>query len=61
MVDPGWDFLVLDVGSSLGVRDRGVLLVERNGALIAKVRVMSVQTNRSIANILPGWKLKDVM
>ena len=61
VVDPRWDFLVLDVGSSLGVRDRGVLLVERNGALIAKVRVMSVQTNRSIANILPGWKLKDVM
>ena len=61
VVDPKWDFLVLDVGSSLGLKDRGVLLVSRNGALVAKVRVMNVQTNRSIANIMPGWKLKDVM
>jgi hypothetical protein len=61
VVDPKWDFLVLDVGSNLGLRDKGVLLVSRNGALIAKVRVMNVQTNRSIANIMPGWKLKDVM
>ena len=61
VVDPKWDFLVLDVGSSLGLKDKGVLLVSRNGSLIAKVRVMNVQTNRSIANIMPGWKLKDVM
>jgi DNA gyrase/topoisomerase IV subunit A len=61
VVDPKWDFLVLDVGSSLGVKDKGVLLVSRNGSLVAKVRVMNVQPNRCIANILPGWKLKDVM
>jgi septal ring factor EnvC (AmiA/AmiB activator) len=61
VVDPKWDFLVLDVGSKLGLKDKGVLLVSRNGALIAKVRVMNVQPDRSIANIMPGWKLKDVM
>ncbi len=61
VVDPKWDFLVLDVGSKLGLKDRGVLLVSRNGTLIAKVRVMNVQPDRSIANIMPGWKLKDVM
>ena len=61
VVDPKWDFLVLDVGSKLGLKDRGVLLVSRNGTLIAKIRVMNVQADRSIANILPGWKLKDVM
>jgi len=61
VVDPKWDFLVLDVGSKLGLPDRGVLLVSRQGELVAKIRVASVQDNRSIANIMPGWKLKDVM
>jgi hypothetical protein len=61
VVDPKWDFLVLDVGSKLGLLDRGVLLVSRQGELVAKVRVTSVQDNRSIANIMPGWKIKDVM
>lgn len=37
------------------------MLVSRNGELVAKVRVADVQDSRSIANIMPGWKLKDVM
>ncbi len=61
VVDPKWDFLVLDVGSKLGLIERGVLLISRNGVLVAKVRVTNVQQDRSIANIMPGWKLKDVM
>ncbi len=61
VVDPKWDFLVLDVGAKIGLPDRGVLLVSRQGELVAKIRVTSVQDNRSIANIMPGWKLKDVM
>ncbi len=61
VVDPKWDFLVLDVGSKNSLPDRGVLLVSRQGELVAKIRVTSVQDNRSIANIMPGWKLKDVM
>ncbi len=61
VVDPKWDFLVLDIGSKLNLPPKGVLLVSRNGVLIAKIRVMNVQPDRSIANIMPGWKLKDVM
>ena len=61
VVDPKWDFLVLDVGSKRGLLDRGILLISRNGALVAKVRVTNVQPDRCIANIMPGWKLKDVM
>lgn len=60
VVDPKWDFLVLDVGTKVGVPQRGVLLVSRNGELVAKVRVMTVEDQRSIANIMPGWKLKDI-
>ena len=61
VVDPKWDFLVLDVGGKRGLVERGVLLISRNGALVAKVRVTNVQPDRCIANIMPGWKLKDVM
>lgn len=61
VVDPKWNFLVLDIGEKQEVPANGILLVSRDGVLIAKVRVMSVQKDRSIANIMPGWKLKDVM
>src|SRR5689334_2384004 len=61
VVDPKWDFIVLNVGSNQQVPERGVLLVSRNGELVAKVRVMSVEDQRSIANVVPGWKLKDIM
>lgn len=61
VVDPKWDFVVLDIGSKKNLPERGVLLISRNGTLVAKVRVMNVQNDRSIANIMPGWKLKDVM
>ena len=61
VVDPKWDFVVTDVGSNKGLIARGILLVSRNGELVAKVRVMSVQEGRSVANVLPGWKIKDIM
>jgi hypothetical protein len=61
VVDPKWEFVVLDVGTRNDVQNRGVLIVSRNGELIAKVRIMDAQEQRSIANIMPGWKLKDVM
>ena len=34
---------------------------EVHGKLVAKVRISSVQANRSIANVLPDWKFGDVM
>jgi len=61
VVDPKWNFLVLDIGSKQELPEKGVLLVAREGVLVAKIRVMSVQKDRSIANIMPGWKLKDVL
>jgi hypothetical protein len=61
VVDPKWDFLVLDVGAKNELLERSVLLVSRNGELVAKIRVTNVQDQRSIANIMPGWKIKDVL
>ena len=59
--DPKWNFVVLNVGEDQGVLQYGELLVNRNGKLVAKVRISSVDKNRSVANVLPGWQLGEVM
>ena len=61
VVDPKWDFVVLDIGETQGVLQNGVMMVSRDSKLVAKVKIMSVQQNRSIANIIPNWKLSEVM
>jgi len=55
VVDPKWDFVVLDIGLDQGVVQNGELLVSRDGKLVAKVIVRSVQKDRCIANLVPGW------
>jgi hypothetical protein len=59
-VDPKWDFVVLDIGSNQGAVERGEMLVNRGGKLIAKVKLTDVQSDRSIANVIPGDQLGEV-
>jgi|YelNatPaOPRAMG01_1025707.scaffolds.fasta_scaffold00490_17 regulator of replication initiation timing len=59
-VDPKWEFVVLDAGSLQGAREQGILLVSRNGKLVGKIKITSVETNRCIANILPEWKISEI-
>ena len=61
VVDPKWDFVVLNIGEDQGVLTDGQLLVNRNGKLVAKVIVRSIEKDRCIANIVPGWKLGEVI
>ena len=61
VMDPKWNFVVLSVGEDQGVKEQGELLVNRNGKLVAKVKVRSVQKDRCVANIMPGWQLGDVL
>ena len=61
VVDPKWDFVVLNIGQDQGVLEEGELLVSRDGKLVAKVKVSSVEKNRCIANVVPGWKLGEVI
>jgi hypothetical protein len=61
VTDPKWNFVVLNVGQDQEVLEQGELLVNRNGRLVAKVKVGSVQKDRSIANVMPGWQLGDIM
>lgn len=60
-VDPKFDFVVLNIGGNQGVLERGEMLVNRRGKLVAKIRIASVSPERSVANILPEWKQAEVM
>jgi hypothetical protein len=60
-VDPKYGFVVLNIGEQDGVLERGEMLVNRSGKLVAKVRILSVDSHRSIANVLPEWKQEDVL
>jgi len=60
-VDPKYDFVVLNVGENQRAKEYGEMLVNRNGKLVAKVIIRSMQKDRSIANIMPGWEIGQVM
>lgn len=59
-VDAKWEFVVLDIGTDQGAVEDGEMLVSRGGKLVAKVKLTSVQRNRSIANIIPEWKQGEI-
>ena len=61
VTDPKWNFVVLNIGENQGVLEYGELLVNRNGKLVAKVIVRTVHKDQSIANVMPGWELGEVM
>lgn len=60
-LDPKWDFVVLNIGGDQGVLNDGEMLVSRDGRLVAKVIVRSVMKDRSIANVMPGWQLGQII
>lgn len=60
-VDPKYNFVVLNIGEKQGVLENGKLLVNRDGKLIAKVRITKVEPERSIANVIPEWQQSEIM
>ena len=52
---------MLDFGAKEGALPNGVMMVSRDSKLVAKIKISSVEQERCIANIMPGWKLTDVM
>lgn len=54
-VDPKWKFVILDVGSNHGVRSDGELTVTRSGRYIARIKVSTVETVHSIANVIDDF------
>ena len=59
-VNGGYNFVVLSIGDKQGSVTGATLLVLRGGEPIAKARVTSVETNNSIADILPASVRKGV-
>ena len=63
-VDSQYDFVVLNVGESQGVREHGEMLVGRGAGaeaqLVGRLRILSVEKDRSIANIMPDYKNGDI-
>lgn len=60
LVDPKWDFVILNVGTKNNVLVKGVFLVNRDGKLVSKVRVRSVTEDTCIASVMSGWKLTEI-
>jgi len=62
VVDPKFDFVVLNVGQKQGVLPKGKLLVHRNGKLVAKLVVTDTITdNQCVANVMPNYQQSDIM
>ena len=61
VVDPKWDFVVLSIGGDQGALEDGEMLVSRDGKLVAKVIIRRVDKDRCIANVMPGWKLGELI
>ena len=61
VVDPKWDFVVLDIGEKQDVLPNAIMMVSRNGKLIGKVKIVRVMSDRCVANVEPGSKVTEIM
>ncbi|MCS1410792.1 MAG: hypothetical protein M2R45_03987 [Verrucomicrobia subdivision 3 bacterium] len=59
-VADNWDFVVVNIGENHGARQSGKLMVGREGKLVGKVQITTLNAEQSIANVLPGWKQADI-
>lgn len=54
-----WGFVTINAGNTAGVVTNSTLDVERDGEVVAKLRVRSVESNRAAADIIPGSLAED--
>jgi len=52
-VNPGWNFVVLDIGDKNGAAVNAPIVVSRNGQNIARARIKTVEPGMSVADIIP--------
>jgi SMC interacting uncharacterized protein involved in chromosome segregation len=57
-VDNGWNFVVVNLGDRQGVTVNSPLLVYRNRQMIARLKITSVESNSSIADVVSGSMAK---
>lgn len=51
-VNNDWGFVVIDAGKSIGITEETKLLVTRGTKTVGKLNIISVEGNRTVANIL---------
>lgn len=52
--NPGWNFVVLNIGDKAGLKAGVQMVVLRGGNMVGKVKVTSVESSTAIADVLPG-------
>jgi hypothetical protein len=52
-VNNDWGFVVIDAGQTQGITEATKVLVTRGSQTVGKLNIISVQGNRTVANILP--------
>ena len=53
-VNAGWGFCVLSIGDRQGAAANKIMVVARGGQAIGKVKISSVETSQSVADIIPS-------
>jgi peptidoglycan hydrolase CwlO-like protein len=53
-VNRAWNFVVISIGDRQGVVPRAEMIVVRDGEMVGKVRITSVEPSTSIADVVPG-------
>lgn len=55
-VNDDWNFVVIDLGLNNAVVEGATAIVYRDGNLVAKIRISSVEPSIAIGDIIPEWK-----
>ena len=52
--NPGWNFVVLSIGDKQSLKSGKEMVVTRDGQMVGKVRVRTVEPSSSIADVIPN-------
>ncbi len=55
-INSDWNFVVLDIGANDGVVENAPMIIYRDGKLVGKVKISSVEPSIAIADILSEWQ-----
>lgn len=60
LVNPDWNFVILNIGSEKGLAPTAEMLVHRSDRLVGRVRINSVNETMAVAEILGDWEQKSI-
>lgn len=60
IVNPDWNFVILDIGSEQGLVANAEMLIHRKDQLIGKVRISAVEKTMAIAEVVSDWTKQAV-